>query len=159
MAYLIDGNNFLGYTSPSTRNSLRTRQNLIAKLLKFQEIKNTRIILVFDGAPQLELISQKLRTRRFNLLFPHPGENADERIKEIISRESDLRRFYVVSSDRAIRSYTQSKGARSLRCEEFNRELRKALKVYRNKLDEKKNFPSPTRLETAHWLEVFKKKR
>ena len=158
MAYLIDGNNFLGYSSPLNRNAPENRQNLIFKLLKFQQIKNTRIILVFDGSPDLDLIEKPVKYKRFSILYPHLGENADERIKEIILKQTDRRRFYIVSSDRELRSYAKSKGIKALKCEEFDRELRKALKEYKKAREEDKNVSTPSSLEINQWHEVFKKR-
>lgn len=155
MAYLIDGNNFLGHISPSSRNTPRSRYNLIIRLLKFQRVKRTRIILVFDGSPDPNLMEKQLHRKRFSLLYPHPGESADERIKEVILKETDLRRFYVVSSDRALQRFARSKGAKTLYCEEFKRELTKALRAYNKAQDEEKNIPSPSSLEITQWLEVF----
>lgn len=158
MAYLIDGNNFLGYTSPSSLRDSRTKYNLVLKLLVFQLFKRTRVILVFDGSPDLNLTSRVLRNKRFSLLYPPSGENADYKIKEIISKQTDLRRFYVVSSDHDIQNFAKAKGAKTLGCEDFNRELRKVLKEHKAALEEEKHVSLPSSLEINHWLEIFKKK-
>jgi len=103
--YLIDGNNLLGFIAPSKVKDLRSKYDLVSKLRIFQRLKRTRVMLVFDGYPNLNLPSEYYRGKKFLILFPPPDQNADQVIKEIILKQTDLRRFFVVSSDREIKNF------------------------------------------------------
>ena len=158
MAYLIDGNNFIGHTSSYKLRDPRSKYELVSKLITFQKVKRTRIHLVFDGSPDPNFLHQNLQTKRFSIAYPQEGESGDETIKRIISKQTDLRRFFVVSSDREIQHFAKAKGAKVLSCSEFKKELRRGLRTYRKSLEEKKKVTSPSDLEISHWLEIFKMK-
>lgn len=159
MAYLIDGNNFIGHISPYNIKDPRNKFHLVSKLLIFQRIKKTRIFLVFDGAPDQNLTGENFQKKNFNITFPHFNQNADGVIKEIISKQTDLRRFFVVSSDREIKRYAKEKGAKSLGCKEFNHELKAILKEHKKSLEAEKKVSPPSPLEISHWQKIFKNKK
>jgi len=157
VAYLIDGNNFIGYTSPHNFRDPQNRYDLVYKLRIFQHLKRTRVLLVFDGIPDPSLTGEKFNEKAFSVIFPHGGQNADEIIKEIILKQSDLRRFFVVSSDREIKSFAKTRRANSLSCKEFARELKTILKDHRKSLETEKEVTPPSPLEINQWLNIFKK--
>lgn len=159
MAYLIDGNNFIGHTSPHNLRDPQSKYALVSKLRIFHYIKKTKVILVFDGNPDPNLTGEKFRDKALSVIFPFGGQNADEVIKEIILKQSDLRRFFVVSSDREIKSFARSKGANPLSCIEFNRELKAIMKEYRKSLEKEKNVTLPSPLEINQWLNIFRNKK
>ena len=159
MAYLIDGNNFIGHISALALRDPRSKHRLISSLKKFQKQKKTRVLVVFDGPPDPDLISEQFREKNFSVIFPSPEQNADKVIKEIISKETDLRRFFVVSSDREIKNFAKSKGAKPLSCKDFNRKLKSTLKEHREYLEEEKRQDTPSSLEVKQWLKIFKDKR
>ncbi len=115
--------------------------------------------MVFDGNPDPNLSGEKYRGKKFSVIFPFFDQNADEVIKKIISQQTDMRRFYVVSSDREIKNFAKRKGARPLTCEEFERELKVALKEHRKSRDDEKNVRSPSSFEVDQWLKIFKDKK
>ena len=156
MAYLIDGNNLIGFISPSKVKDPRSKYELVLKLQTFQRLKRTRVILVFDGYPDLNLPTKYYRGKKFLILYPPPDQNADQIIKEIILKQTDLRRFFVVSSDHDIKNFAKAKGAKALGCEDFSRRLRKVLKENKKAREEEKKVPSPSPLEINQWLEIFK---
>jgi len=159
VAYLIDGSNFIGYASPHNLKDPIAKYRLVSNLLTFQRLKRTRILLVFDGTPDLNLIGEKSQKRNFSIIFPPSDQNADGIIKEIISKQTDLRRFYVVSSDREIKRFAKAKGAIPISSKEFNRELQTALKEHRKSLAIEKKFTSLSPLEVDQWLKIFKNKK
>lgn len=159
MAYLIDGNNFIGHTSPHNLRDPQSKYDLVSKLQIFHHIKKTKVILVFDGNPDPNLTGEKFRDKTLSVIFPPGGQNADGVIKEIILKQSDLRRFFVVSSDREIKSFARSKGANPLSCKEFNRELKTIMKEHRKSLEKEKNVTLPSPLEINQWLNIFKNKK
>lgn len=158
MAYLIDGNNFIGYTSPSDLKYLKGKHELVFKLLIFQRFQRTKIFLVFDGPLDPDFLTKNLQRKSFSVIFPGLGEDADFVIKKIISKQTDLRRFYVVSSDREIRNFARENGAKSLSCKEFNKQLKFALKKYKKYLEMKKKTVNLSPLEVNHWLQIFENK-
>jgi len=159
VAYLIDGNNFIGHISALALRDPRSKHRLISSLKKFQKQKKTRVLVVFDGPPDPDLISEQFREKNFSVIFPSQEQNADKVIKEIISKETDLRRFFVVSADREIKNFAKSKGAKPLSCKDFNRKLKSTLKEHREYLEEEKRQDTPSSLEVKQWLKIFKDKR
>jgi predicted RNA-binding protein with PIN domain len=156
VAYLIDGSNFIGYSSPRNIRDPRAKYRLVSRLLIFQRLKKTRVLLVFDGTPDLNLIGETFQKKKFSVIFPPFGENADEIIKEIIAKQTDLRRFFVVSSDREIKQFAKSKGATPLGSNEFNRELQAVLKEHKKSMEIEKKVTSLSPLEINQWLKIFK---
>lgn len=159
MAYLIDGSNFIGYTSPSKLKDPRSKHDLVSKLLIFQRFRRTKIFLIFDGPLDLNLMTEKHQKKSFSVIYPPLGEDADMVIQKIILKQTDLRRFYVVSSDREIKSFVKEKGAKSLSCKEFDKKLKATLKEYRKLLETKKKAITLSPLEVNHWLKIFKNKK
>jgi predicted RNA-binding protein with PIN domain len=159
MAYLVDGNNFIGFTSPHELRDPRSKYSLIAKLLIFNKIQKAKIIVVFDGSPDPEITDQNFPERSLTVLYPDRGQKADVAIKDIISKRARERRFYVVSSDREIKDHARTNGIKPLSCEEFNKQLKAVLKENKalKEMDKETRLPSP--LEINHWVDIFKKKR
>ncbi len=159
MAYLIDGNNFIGHTSSYERRDIRSKYSLVAKLLIFNKIRKAKIIIVFDGPPDPEITDQKFPKRSLMILYPDVGQNADGIIKDIISQRARERRFYVVSSDREIKDYARKNGLKPLTCKEFNKQLKTAIKEHKNLIEMDKETYHPTPLEINHWADIFKENR
>ncbi len=159
MPYLIDGNNLIGHMPDLSLKNRVDRYRLISRLLNFQKVKNTRIVLVFDGPPDENFAPEKFQGIPFSVRFPAIDEDADMVIQEILSQETDLRQFFVVSTDREIRRFAGASGAKSLKCKEFLRELKAAQRECREskEMDKQEQFPSP--LEIKHWTEIFRTKR
>ena len=159
MAYLVDGNNFIGHTSSYELRDPQSKYSLVAKLLIFNKIQKVKIILVFDGPPDPEITDQNFPDRSLTVLYPDIGKNADGIIKDIISKRARERRFYVVSSDREIKDCARKNGIKPLSCEEFNKQLKVVLKENKDlkEMDKEARFPSP--LEINHWIDIFRKKR
>lgn len=116
-------------------------------------------MVVFDGPPDPNLIDEDFKGMSFYVLYPDFGQDADTVIKKIISKETDLRQFFVVSSDREIKFFAKSKGAKSLNCQEFNKQLKKALKRYKKIMELEKNVEFPSPLEVKFWSKIFERKK
>jgi len=159
MPYLIDGNNLIGHMPDLHLKNRIDRSRLLTRLLAFQQVKNTRVVLVFDGPPDDNFAPEKFQGRAFSVRFPDIGENADSVIQDIISRETDLRQFFVVSSDREIRRYAHASGAKTLKCEEFLRELKAARREHRESSEMEKSEESPSPLEVKLWADLFRSKK
>jgi predicted RNA-binding protein with PIN domain len=155
MAYLIDGNNLLGRVAPHELREKGGRDGLVVRLLAFQRVSRARIHLVFDGNPEQTPTDVPVNPK-FTIHYPGAGGTADDVIQDMISRQTDKRRFFVVSSDRAIRELAKKNGLEPVTSDAFARELKAVLKEgkKRRELDKKVEAPSP--LEIDLWDEVFK---
>jgi len=159
MAYLIDGNNLLGFSFPGEHRDPENKKILIRKLLAFQRQTRSKIILIFDGRPVEDLAEMSASKDKFEIIYPAEGETADSVIKDILSRLTDSRRLFVVSSDRDIKTFAAMKGARPLTSKEFNAELKKVLKERKNAREMEKHVEPPSRLEVRLWEDVFREKK
>jgi predicted RNA-binding protein with PIN domain len=159
MPYLIDGNNLIGHIPDLSLGDRESRFLLVSRLRRFQKIKNTRVILVFDGPPQEGLGTYHNSVSPFSIAHPEPGESADSLIEEFIREQTDLRRFFVVSSDREIRYFARKHGAKSIDCAAFYLELKGILRESREEAELQKNDEPPTPLEVRQWDDVFRTKK
>ncbi len=159
MPYLIDGNNLIGTLPDLGLRDPESRHELINRLLAFQRIHKTRIFLVFDGPPDDSIPKTIFQRPLFQVCFPEPGKNADNIIKKLISKETDTRQFFVVSSDREIKTFAGKKGARAVNSREFQKDLKRALKKYQKQRELDKDVSPPTPLEVNHWKKVLSRKK
>jgi predicted RNA-binding protein with PIN domain len=155
MPYLIDGSNLIGHSAHLTLMDPQSKRRLVAQLAIFQATKKTKLILVFDGPPDPELVGEKFRRKEFTILWPDMDESADTVIKRQVEKQTDLRHFYVVSSDREIQSFAKENGARIMDCEEFHKLLKTALKEYKESSAMNKKDISLSPLEVDHWQKIF----
>jgi len=158
MAYLIDGNNLLGRIAPHELRERSGREGLVVRLLAFQRVTRARIHLVFDGNPE-QTPTDIVVNPKFTVHYPGEGQSADDIIKDMIALQTDRRRFFVVSSDRAIRDLARKKGLEAVTSDVFARELKAALKEGKKLRELEKRSDAPTDLEVDLWNEVFKSKR
>jgi predicted RNA-binding protein with PIN domain len=155
MAYLIDGNNLLGRIAPHELRERAGREGLVVRLLAFQRVTRTRIHLVFDGNPEPAPTDVAVNPK-FTIHFPGEGGSADDVIRDIIGRQTDRRRFFVVSSDRAIRELAKKSGFQPMTSEVFAAELKAAIKEGKKQRELEKRTEAPSPLEINLWDEVFK---
>jgi predicted RNA-binding protein with PIN domain len=94
--------------------------------------------------------------QKFSIIFSETV-SADTKIKEIISTKKYVKDIYVVSSDRELINFVKNKGAKVIKCSDFNKLVRKTFKE--NRKESRKKEIKLTPLEIKHWLEVFKKKK
>lgn len=161
MPYIVDGNNLLGHLSPLELRNMQSRRTLVARLSIFQKIKRTKVHVVFDGPPDPEMAQEvKASSRKaLSVLSPEPGSSADSVIKDLIMKQTDRRRLFVVSTDREIRSFARTQGAKSLNSADFLRELKKAEKRFLRAAELRKDVPAPSELEIEHWIELFRSRQ
>jgi predicted RNA-binding protein with PIN domain len=157
MAYLIDGNNLLGRVAPHELRERSGREGLVVRLLAFQRVTRARLHLVFDGNPE-RTPTDIVVNPKFTIHYPGEGQTADDVIRDMIARQTDRRRFFVVSSDRAIRDLAREKGLESVTSDVFARELKAAIKEGKKRRELEKSARAPTDLEVDLWSEVFKAK-
>jgi len=155
MPYLIDGNNLIGHIPTLELPDPKSKRRLVAQLLIFQATKKTKIILVFDGPSDPDLFGEKFRRKEFSILWPDLEESADTVIKHWIEKQTDLRHFHVVSSDKEIKTFARVNGAKVLDCAEFHKLLKTTLKDYKESKAMDKEDITLSPLEVDHWLEIF----
>lgn len=157
MAYLIDGNNLLGRIAPHELREKGGRDGLVLRLLAFQRVTRARIHLVFDGNPE-ETPTSVMANPRFIIHYPGEGGSADDVIRDLILRQNDRRRFFVVTSDRALRDLARGRGIEAVTSDAFARELKAAIREGKKRRELDKRVEAPTSLEVVLWDEVFKSK-
>jgi predicted RNA-binding protein with PIN domain len=157
MAYLIDGNNLLGRIAPHELREKGGRDGLVVRLLAYQRVTRARIHLVFDGNPEPTPTDVPVNPK-FTIHFPGAGGSADDVIRDMIERQTDRRRFFVVSSDRAIRELAKKRGLEAVTSDAFARELKATIKEGKKMRELEKRTEIPSSLEVRLWDEVFKSK-
>jgi predicted RNA-binding protein with PIN domain len=157
MAYLIDGNNLLGRIAPHELRERSGRDGLVARLLAFQRVTRARVHLVFDGNPETTP-TEIVVNPKFTIHYPGEGGSADDVIRDMIAAQTDRRRFFVVTSDRALRDLAKKKGLAAVTSDVFARELKTALKEGKKRRELDKRTEEPTGLEVELWDEMFRSK-
>jgi predicted RNA-binding protein with PIN domain len=157
MAYLIDGNNLLGRIAPDELRERSGRDGLVVRLLAFQRVTRTRIHLVFDGNPEATPTDIAVNPK-FTIHYPGAGQSADDVIRDMLAEQTDRRRFFVVTSDRAIRELAKKRGLEAVTSDTFARELKAAIKEGKKRRELEKRTETPTGLEVDLWDEVFRSK-
>jgi predicted RNA-binding protein with PIN domain len=157
MAYVIDGNNLLGRIAPHELREKGGREGLVVRLLAYQRVTRARIHLVFDGNPE-ETPTAIVVNPKFTINYPGAGGSADDVIRDRILRQTDRRRFFVVTSDRALRELARKRGIESVTSDAFARELKAAIKEGKKRRELDKRTETPSSLEIELWDEVFKSK-
>jgi predicted RNA-binding protein with PIN domain len=155
MPYLIDGSNLIGHISTLELSDPQSKLRLVSQLLKFQTTKKAKIILVFDGPPDPDLVGENFQKKEFAIIWPDREESADTIIKQTIEKQTDLRHLYVVSSDREIKTFARVNRAKVLDCKDFHKLMKTALKEYKESQALDKEDTTLSRLQVDHWLEIF----
>jgi predicted RNA-binding protein with PIN domain len=155
LAYLIDGNNFLGFVSESDFFS-GGKSRLIGRLRRLIRVRRTRVHLVFDGPPDSTLADfDDFHGRPLRIYYPPFGLTADDVICKILDKHSDRRTLTVVSSDREIKDYARSRGAKLQTCAQFNRTLKEADRKFHDLRAGEKEEATLSALEMNQWMDLF----
>ena len=157
MAYVIDGNNLLGRIAPHELRERGGREGLVVRLLAYQRVTRARIHLVFDGNPE-ETPTAVPVNPKFTIHYPGAGDSADDVIRDMVLRQTDRRRFFVVTSDRALRDLARKRGIEAVTSDAFARELKAAIKEGKKRRELDKRTETPSSLEIELWDEVFRSK-
>lgn len=158
MPYLIDGNNLIGFVSTFSQKDPRSRLDLLGQLWLFQRATRTRLLVVFDGPSDPDLVEECRLWPKFQLHFARPGEKADELILNLIQKNHQPGTIILVTSDRELQAMGRLKGVKILTSAEFARRLKKILKEKRKTKEWHKPRFSSSPLETKIWLEMLTRK-
>jgi len=155
MPYVIDGNNLIGSAPDFSLGDPEARNKMVAIIRKFQESKNTKVTVVFDGEPQgserLNPINSKL-----TVMYPRYGLSADDEIKRILENYQNVRDTILVTTDRELKSFAKDKGARTVNSIEFYFVLKKAFASQGKKEETMKRVNTRvSKNEVEQWLKIF----
>jgi len=147
---IIDGYNLVRRSTTLSRfddiDIQHGREALIELLIQYKKLKGHRITVVFDGTDAPSFFQRGDRIKGIEVLFSRSGETADSVIKKMAARE--IEKAIVVTSDKEILDYVNSKGAASVSSEKFETMLSMAGHIDDNPDDE----------EYVGWVPTTKKK-
>jgi len=128
MHIIIDGYNLIRQSQrlkEIERYDLQAgREALVEAVAAYRRLKPFPVTIVFDGGDALPGMPRRDQLKGIRLRFSKTGELADEVIKRIIGREKA--NALIVSSDREIIDYAQTKGAATISSVEFDERLEMA---------------------------------
>jgi predicted RNA-binding protein with PIN domain len=157
MPYIIDGNNLIGCCPEIEIADPQSRDKLISIILTFQEAKNVKITIVFDGASE-KWGNKTPITPKLTVIFPHFGRTADDEIKSIIDGYSNQHEVMLISSDRELKDFAKDKGIKTVNSIEFYYDLKKAArKTNKNREIQKRVEARLSQSEVEQWLKIFEK--
>lgn len=146
--YLIDGNNVMGQRVGWHRDKAAARQQLLRTLAAFAAQSKTRLAVVFDGAPEIN-ITDGSSFRGVKVFYARSGSDADHRILEFVERERNRKALTVVTSDLQLLNQVRAYGVRVMRSGEFRRRLEQDF----DKQEERQ--PRESDGEVAEWMRYF----
>ena len=155
MPLIIDGNNLIGSSPDISLSDPEARKKLVYLLKKYQETRNNNIIIVFDGQPSEGAFIPK-GSNKFSVKFPKYGQTADDEIRRIVSKYNDYKEVVLITSDRELKSFAKTKGAKTVNSIEFYFELKRTYRLNGRKEElQKRIHTSVSESEVDHWLKVF----
>ena len=134
----------------------RARDGLVAKLAVYRSGRGVRVTVVFDG--QSMAAQQSRPPGGIEVVFSRAPQNADAKMKTMLSLEKSPKSWTVVTSDNSIVRYARDYGAKTIPSAEF------AAKLGHSIPNLGPNRPAPrdtpmTPAEVSEWEEYFRKGR
>ena len=134
----------------------RARDGLVAKLAVYRSGRGMRITVVFDGrgtgAPQTR------PPGGIEVVFSRAPQNADAKIKTMLSLEKGPKSWTVVTSDNSIVLFARDFGAKTIPSAEFAARLGPTIPKLGPNRPVQKDTPMSA-AEVAEWEEFFRKGR
>jgi len=155
MPYIIDGNNLIGSSPDLSLEEEGARQKVVHIVRKFQQNRNNKVIVVFDGEPDGTAHRQELGPK-FLVLYPRYGRSADDEIKRILNSYNDFRDVVLITSDRELKAFARRLGARTVNSIEFYFKLKREYRETGKREETQKRID--TRLsdqEVDQWMKIF----
>jgi len=157
MPYIIDGNNLIGCAPDFSLSDPEARGKMISLVRKFQESKNTKVTLVFDGEPQGSELHNPINSKLL-VIYPRYGLTADDEIKRILENYQHVKETVLVTTDRELKTFAKEKGVRTVNSIEFYYTLKKAFVSQGRKEETLKRVNNRvSQNEVEQWLKIFKK--
>jgi len=158
MPYVIDGNNLIGCAPDFSLGDPEARGKMVDIIRKFQESKNTKITVVFDGEPQGSERHNPINSK-LTVVYPRYGLSADDEIKRILENYQHVRETILVTTDRELKSFAKDKGVRTVNSIEFYFVLKKAFASQGKKEETMKRVNTRvSKNEVEQWLKIFSDK-
>jgi predicted RNA-binding protein with PIN domain len=155
MPYIIDGNNLIGASPDIALDDPEARSKLVAMVRKFHERRGTSVVIVFDGEPWTGL-ARDLTADKLRILFPRPGQSADDVIKNLLEGYRQPNDVVMVSSDRELKRHARDHGAKAVNSIEFYFELRKSCHLQNRKEESLKRVNTHVSAsEVEQWMKIF----
>ncbi len=156
MPYIIDGNNLIGCAPDLSLADPEARGKIVSIIRKFQESKNTKVTVFFDGEPQgserLNPINSKLM-----VVYPRYGLSADDEIKKILENYQHVKETILVTTDRELKNFAKEMGIRTINSIEFYYTLKKISVSHGRKEETLKRVNTRvSQNEVEQWLKIFK---
>jgi len=134
----------------------RARDGLVSKLAVYRSGRGVRVTVVFDG--QGMPAQQGRPPGGVEVVFSRAPQNADAKIKTMLSLEKSPKSWTVVTSDNSIVRYARDYGAKTIPSAEFAVKLGPAIPKLGPNRPAPKDAPL-TPAEVAEWEEFFRKGR
>ena len=134
----------------------RARDSLVARLAVYRSQRNVRVTVVFDGRGTLA--QQTRPPGGIEVVFSRPPQNADAKIKTMLSLEKSPKSWTVVTSDNSIAIFARDFGAKTVPSAEFAAKLGPAIPKLSPNRPVQRDAPMSA-AEVAEWEEFFRKGR
>ncbi len=138
MIYILDAYNVIHKIPALERTldqNLRSSRDTLVELCRNFAARRgdiSEIILVFDGNSKFNDLPQE-KMSKIRLIFSETGEDADEKIVQILERLSEIRNKCVVSDDNFVRNHARAYETSAMSVSEFERLINPKSKKPRNK--------------------------
>lgn len=155
MPYIIDGNNLIGCAPDFSLGDPEARGKMVAIIRKFQESRNTKVTVVFDGEPQGSERHNPINSK-LTVVYPRFGLSADDEIKGMLENGQHAKETVLVTTDRELKSFAKEKGVRTVNSIEFFFTLKKAFVSQGRKEETLKRVNTRvSKNEVEQWLKIF----
>jgi predicted RNA-binding protein with PIN domain len=153
--YLIDGNNLIGQRGRGFETCWQDKSGARSVLLKqlavLARLRQTRLTVVFDGAPD-DRFPEDTRYRGVRVLYAAPGSDADMRIVQLVEQEKNKRGLTVVTSDNQLAARVRVCGVQVMRAGAFRRWMEEAIETDSQRQAETASEDDES---TAQWMRYF----
>jgi len=134
----------------------RARDGLVGKLAVYRSRRNVRVTVVFDGRGSAS--PQTRPPGGVEVVFSRAPQNADAKIKNLVSLAKNPRSWAVVTSDNSIVRFARDYGAKTIPSAEFAEKLGPVIPNLGPNRPVQQDAPM-SRAEVAEWEEFFRKGR
>jgi len=134
----------------------RARDALVAKLAVYRSGRGVRVTVVFDGRGAG--VQQTRPPGGIEVVFSRSPQNADAKIKTMLSLEKSPKSWTVITSDNSIVRYARDYGAKTIPSAEFAAKLGHSIPNLGPNRPVQKDTPMSA-AEVAEWEEFFRKGR
>ena len=131
------------------------KYRILSVIMKFQENKKNKVMIVFDGQPDEGVIRQ-MASAKFTVVYPKVGNSADDEIIEILSGFNCFKDVVLVTSDRELKSFARKRGDKTVNSIEFYFELKRFSHIHGKKEESQKRINAKlSETEVDQWMKIF----